>query len=297
MPGQEIQAVREMLASFPDSSALSIPELRAFYDSFGQYFPVDDGISVEKIDAGGVNAEWVRTANASCEAVVLYLHGGGYIIGSPASHRHVVAAISQSTGASVLVLDYRLAPEHPFPAAVQDAVAAYRWLIEQGIAPNKIAIAGDSAGGGLTIATLVALREGGVELPAAGVCISPWTDLTNSSESFKTKAETDPIVTLEMLQGMTQAYLQGQDAKASLASPLFADLQGLPPLLLQVGTEEVLLDDSFNLEGRAKEAGVNVKLEVCDEMIHVWHFFFPMLKEGREAIDRIGDFFKTQTAN
>ncbi len=297
MPGQEIQAVRDLLASFPDTSAMSIEELRAFYDGMGQYFPVANDVSVDRVEAKGVQAEWVRAANANQDAVVLYLHGGGYIIGSPTSHRHQIAAISQATAASVLALDYRLAPEHPFPAAVEDAVAAYRWLLEQGIAAHKIVIAGDSAGGGLTVATLVALRDGGVDLPAGGVCISPWMDLTNSAQSFITKAETDPMITREMLIGMAQAYLQGEDTRTPLASPLFADLKSLPPLLIQVGTEEMLLDDSINLERRLKEAGVNAVLEVCDEMIHVWHFFFPMLKEGRDAIDRIGDFFKTQTSN
>jgi phosphinothricin tripeptide acetyl hydrolase len=296
MPGQEIQAVREMLASFPDSSALALQELRVVYDGFNQIFPPPDGISIDKIDADGLSGEWVRAANASRETVILYLHGGGYLIGSPTSHRHLTAAISQATGAAVLALDYRLAPEQAFPGAVEDAVAAYRWLLAQGIPANKIVIAGDSAGGGLTVATLIALRDAGVELPAGGVCISPWADLTNSAESFNTKASTDPICSREMLNEMAKAYLQGKDAKTPLASPVYADLTGLPPLLIQVGTEEVLLDDSFQLEQRAKDAGVNVTLEVCDEMIHVWHFFHPMLKEGREAIARLSDFFKTQTA-
>ncbi len=297
MPSREIQAVRDLIASFPDTESLSVQELRAVYEGMGQSFPLPADLIVEPIVVNGINAEWVRAADASHETVVLYLHGGGYIIGSPTSHRHLIAAISQAAGASVLALDYRLAPEHAFPVAVEDATAAYRWLLEQGIAARQMVIAGDSAGGGLTVATLTALRDEGVQLPAGGVCISPWVDLSNSAESFITKAETDPICTADMLNGMAQGYLQGQDAKTPLASPLYAELQGLPPVLIQVGTEEVLLDDSIHLERRLKEAGVKVTLEVCDEMIHVWQFFHPMLKEGREAINRIGEFFKTQTAS
>ena len=160
--------------------------------------------------------------------------------------------------------------------------------------PNRVVIGGDSAGGGLTVATLLALRERGLPQAAAGVCISPWVDLTMTAESYTTKASDDPIVTRDGVIGMAQAYLQGQDAQTPLASPLFADLSGLPPLLIQVGTEEVLLDDAEKLAAKAKAAGVNVTLEVWDEMIHVWHFFYPLLSEGREAIARIGEFVRTQ---
>ncbi|MEW6128461.1 MAG: alpha/beta hydrolase [Acidobacteriota bacterium] len=296
MASQDMQAVRDLLASFPDSSSLSLAELRAVYDQMGQSFPLPAEVTLQPVEVNGVKAEWVKADLATEAKTVLYVHGGGYIIGSTNSHRHQVAAISQATGASVLSLNYRLAPENPHPAAVEDSVAAYRCLLEQGIEANNIMIAGDSAGGGLTIATLVALREQGIELPAGGICISPWVDLTNSAESILTKAEADPICTETILIQMATAYLQGQDAKTPLASPLYADLQGLPPLLIQVGTEEILLDDSLNLEKRAKEAGVPVTLEIWEDMVHVWHFFHPMLKEGREAINRIGDFYKTHTA-
>ena len=290
MSSGDIKQVREMIASLPDWSTMDVPDTRAFYDQLGQQFPVPDGVAVEATDAGGVKAEWVRAPAARNDAVLLYVHGGGYVIGSPASHRHQVAALSQAAGIAALSLDYRLGPEHPFPAAVDDAVSAYQWLLQAGIAPNCIVIAGDSAGGGLTVATLLALRERGLPQAAAGVCISPWVDLTMTAESYTTKADVDPIVTRDGVTGMAQAYLQGQDAQTPLASPLFADLSGLPPLLIQVGTDEVLLDDSIQLEARAKAAGVEVTLEVWDEMIHVWHFFYPILSEGRDAIARIGEF-------
>lgn len=293
MASEDLKNVLAMLAASPELENLSIEETRLSFDQLGQSFPLPDGVSISSAEVDGINAEWVRAANARDDLVILYLHGGGYIVGSLASHRHLSAALSQASGASVLALDYRLAPEHPFPAAVKDAVAAFGWLLQQGIKANRIVIAGDSAGGGLTIATLVTLRDEGVELPAAGVCLSPWVDLTNSAESITMVA--DPTLKKAGLDLMAQSYLQGQDSKTPLASPLFADLQGLPPLLIQVGTAELLYDDSIKLEARAKAAGVNATLEVWDEMIHVWHLFYPVLKEGRDAIARIGEYVKAQT--
>ncbi len=294
MSSGDIKQVREMIAGLPDWSTMDVPDTRAFYDQLGQQFPLPDGVTVEATEAGGVKAEWVRAPECRNDAVLLYVHGGGYVIGSPASHRHQVAALSQAAGIAALSLDYRLGPEHPFPAAVDDAVSAYQSLLAAGIAPHRIVVAGDSAGGGLTVAMLLALRERGLPQAAAGVCISPWVDLTMTAESYTTKADVDPIVTHDGVTGMAQAYLQGQDARAPLASPLFADLSGLPPLLIQVGTDEVLLDDSIKLEANAKAAGVDVTLEVWDEMIHVWHFFYPVLSEGRDAIARIGEFARAR---
>jgi acetyl esterase/lipase len=294
MSSNDIRQVRELLTTLPDTSILGWKEFRALYDELGKQFPLPADVTVEKTDIGGVRAEWLRAQDARDDAVILYFHGGGYVIGSNDSHRHLNAALSVAAGVAVLALDYRLAPEHPFPAAVEDAVSAYQSLLERDIAPNRIAIGGDSAGGGLTVATLVALRERGLPLPAAGICLSPWVDLTMTAESYATKAEADPMVARESVTRMAQAYLNDQDARTPLASPLFADLVGLPPLLIQVGTDEVLLDDSVSLARRAKEAGVAAELEVWDEMIHVWHYFYPMLSEARDAINRIGAFVRAQ---
>jgi phosphinothricin tripeptide acetyl hydrolase len=225
---------------------------------------------------------------------VLYLHGGGYVIGSPRSHRHLAAAIAGAAGASALLLDYRLAPEHPFPAAVEDATAAYRWLLDQATAPERIVIAGDSAGGGLTVATLLALREARVPLPAGGVCISPWVDLTCSGASYRTMAAADPIVRRAGVEEMARAYLGATPPRTPLASPLFADLRGLPPLLIHVGSDEVLLDDAVQLAERAKAAGVDATLEIYDRMIHVWHWFLPMLDEAQTAVEAIGRFVRSR---
>ncbi len=294
MRTQEIQAVRALLAELPDMATLTIEETRALYDQLAANVPLPEHTFTEAKDADGVKAEWLKLDEVSGDTVIFYLHGGGYILGSPDSHRHMVAAICQAASASALIVDYRLAPENPFPAAVNDAVTAYKWLLEQGTAPERIVIAGDSAGGGLTIATLVSLQEEGIALPAAAVCISPWVDLTNSAESYTTKVASDPMLTKERLDLMAQAYLQGQMPSIPLASPVFADLTGLPPLLIQVGTEEVLFDDAKNLEARAREANLDVTLQVWDEMIHVWHYFFPVLTDAREAIARIGEFIKAK---
>ena len=196
----------------------------------------------------------------------------------------------------MLVTDYRLAPEHPHPAAVDDSVAAYRWMLAQGLKPARIAVAGDSAGGGLTVATLVAIRDAKLPVPAAGVCLSPWVDLEGIGESMTTKADVDPIVQKPGLLQMAAAYLGGKDPRTPLAAPLYADLSGLPPLLIQVGTAETLLDDASRLADRARKAGVTVIYEPWENMIHVWHLFASMLDEGQQAIDRIGEFVQKQAA-
>lgn len=293
MASEDLKNVLAWMAANPVIEDLSLEESRSYFDARGQEFPLPEGVSIASADVGDIKAEWIRAANAEENRVILYFHGGGYLIGSLASHRHITASISQAAEATVFAVDYRLAPEHPFPAAVTDAVSAYKWLLQQGVNAVQIVIAGDSAGGGLTVATLVTLRDEGIALPAAAVCISPWVDLTNSADSYESMP--DPMLTKNELDQFAQGYLQGQDAKHPLASPLFADLHGLPPLLIQVGTQEHLYDDSIGLEARAKAAGVDATLEVWDEMVHVWHYFHPMLQEGRDAIARIGEFVKTHT--
>jgi acetyl esterase/lipase len=265
-------------------------------DESGKRFPLHEGTVVRQERADGVPAEWVSAPGVSQGTAILYLHGGGYGVGSLTSHRHLVAALSQACGVPVLSLGYRLAPEHPFPAAVEDTVAGYLWLVKRGYAPARLALAGDSAGGGLAVAALVALRDAGSPLPAMGICISPWVDLTCSADSYRTKADTDPIVNPVRIAHLARWYLGEQDPRTPLASPLFADLAGLPPLLIQVGSEEVLLDDAIGLDARAGAAGVASTLEVWEGMIHVWHFFAPVLREGRDALARIGESFRAQVA-
>ena len=273
----------------------SVDEFRVWYESFTGQFELPDDAVFEQVGAGGVSAEWVTTPGVSEDRVVIYLHGGGYMIGSMRTHRSPLAYLSRVSDSRVLGLNYRLAPEHPFPAAVEDSVAGYRWLLSQGVSPQRIVIAGDSCGGGLTIATLVALKYFGEPLPAGGISHSGWTDLAHTGESFVTKAEADPLLDKDMLEGMAAAYLGDRPRTTPLASPYYADLSGLPPLLVQVGTAEVLLDDSLRLAEKAKDAGVDVTLEVWDDMPHVWQAFASFLPEGRQALESCGEFIKQRT--
>jgi epsilon-lactone hydrolase len=257
-------------------------------------FRVADDIVVETLTLDGRAAEWLRAPPADTEHVLLYLHGGGYVMGSPNTHRSLAGELSRAAQARVLVPDYRLAPEAPFPAAVDDAVAAVVWLYAQGVAPAALAIAGDSAGGGLTAATLIALRDRHIPLPRAAVCISPWSDLNCSNASYQTRAAADPMISTADIGMMAAAYLQGADGKSALASPNRGDLSGLPPILIQVGRDEVLLDDAIVLHEAARSAGVASTLEIWDDMIHVWHAFHPLLAEGKQGIARIGEYLRAQ---
>ena len=292
MASPQLQTAIAVLKQLIEKPAKTTQEMRANFEELGTNTPIPADIKQEKVSAGGVPAEWISAPNASADRAVLYLHGGGYVMGSINTHRDLMARISRASGFRVLGIDYRLAPEHPFPAAVEDAVVAYRWLLAQGLQASHIAVAGDSAGGGLTVATLVAIRDAKLATPGAGVCLSPWVDLEGIGESMTTKASVDPVVQKEGLIGMAAAYLGGKDPRTPLAAPLYADLKGLPPLLIQVGEAETLLDDSNRLADRAKAAGVKVTLEPWQEMIHVWQMFAPFLPEGQEAIEGIGKYLR-----
>ena len=296
MSQQQLQQIIQMLKAQPIAGHPTVQDMRANFEQMATVFPLAADVKYEPVNAGGVKSEWVTTPGADAGRAVLYLHGGGYVIGSINTHRDLASRISRATKARVLLIDYRLAPEHPFPAAVEDSVAAYRWMLAQGLKPSRIAVAGDSAGGGLTVATLVAIRDAKLAIPAAGVCLSPWIDLEGIGDSMKSKASVDPMVQKEALLEMAKHYLNGQDARSPLAAPLYADLAGLPPLLVQVGTAETLLDDSTRLAERARKAGVKVTLEPWNDMIHVFQVFAPMLDEGQQAIDKIGEFVRANAA-
>jgi epsilon-lactone hydrolase len=291
---QQLETLVLMLKAGPRLDNPSVAEMRAGFEQMGNTMPVAPDVKCEPIKAGTVPAEWVTAPGADASRVILYLHGGGYVIGSINTHRAMAGMLSRAAASRVLLIDYRLAPEHPFPAAVEDSVAAYKWLVAQGIAPAKIVVAGDSAGGGLTVATLVAIRDQNLKSPAAGVCLSPWIDLEGIGDSITSKAAEDPIVQKDGLLGMAKHYLAGKDPRTPLAAPLYADLAGLPPLLIQVGTSETLLDDSTRLAERARKAGVEVTYEPYEKMIHVFQIFAPMLDEGKQAIEKIGSFVRAQ---
>jgi monoterpene epsilon-lactone hydrolase len=289
---QQLDTVIQMIKDLVSKKVETVAEMRANFAEGMSELRVADDVTCTPVDAGGVRAEWIVPPGAVSERALLYLHGGGYVLCSVSTHRDLISRIARAAGMRALGVDYRLAPEHPFPAAVEDATTAYRWLVSHGTIPEHIAIAGDSAGGGLTLATLVALRDAGDPLPATAVCLSPWVDLEGTGPSNTTKAEADPFVRKEMIQFMAEQYLGGRDPRTPLAAPLYADLHGLPPLLIQVGTAEILLDDATRIADRAKAAGVEVSLEVWDDMIHVWQLFAPRLPEGQQAIERIGAFIR-----
>jgi monoterpene epsilon-lactone hydrolase len=295
MASSGLQIAIDTYRKFAESGAQTPAEMRAAMERT-MALPAEKDIKSEPVEAGGVPAEWVSAQNAAKDRVIIYVHGGGYVMGSVNTHRDLMGRLSRAAQARVLGLNYRLAPEHPCPAPVEDTKAAYKWLLAQDIKPSRIAIAGDSAGGGLVVAALAALRDAGQPLPAAGVCLSPWTDMENTGASMTTRAQADPIVQKEMVGAIAEMYLGGQNPRNPLASPLYADLKGLPPLLIQVGDCETLLDDSTRLAERAKAAGVEVKLEVWPEMIHVWQLFGAVMPEAREAIEEIGKFVREHTA-
>jgi epsilon-lactone hydrolase len=293
MASEELKAVQELLRDV-DLESLTIAERRKATESFASVPPA--GTVVAAVEANGVPAEWVTAAGVRDGSVLLYLHGGAYQIGSPATLRHLVALLSGAAQAAVLSVDYRLAPEHPFPAAVHDAVAAYRWLLAEGTDPATIAVAGDSAGGGLASGTPLALRDAGEPMPAAAVLLSPWTDLALTGESLRTRAAVDLMVKPGSMHQTAAVYLAGADPHHPYASPLYADLSGLPPLLIQVGDAEVILDDSTRVAAEARKAGVDVTLEVWDEMPHVFQAFAGLLPESDQAIERIGHWLQHQYA-
>jgi len=296
MASNELQMIINMLKSQPKLSDLSIEEQRAQMETGFTQFQLPTDVSCDPVDAGGVPAEWITTPGVVPERVVYYLHGGGYVLGSINTHREMVSRLSRAAGARVLILDYRLAPENPFPAALDDSVAAYRWLLSAGVDPARLVIAGESAGGGLVVTTLVALRDAGDPLPRAGICLSPWVDFEGLGESMVTNAEMEnPLLNREGGLMWAKAYLGNIDPRTPSASPLYADLTGLPPLLIQAGTAEMLFDDARRLADRARAAGVDVTLEPWDDMIHMWHMFAAMLPEGQQAIDRIGEFIRQRT--
>lgn len=266
-----------------------IDELRADYEGFSRYMTMSKRVEVEDTLVEGLHAEWITPAELSNGRTILYVHGGGWALCSCNTHRALAARIAIASKARTLLFDYRLIPEHPFPAGLDDSLMMYRGLLQSGLDPEKIIIMGDSAGGNLVLAALIALRDAGEPLPVAAVCLSPVTDLTNSGETVKSHAQRDPFFKPGDFV-LSELYIADNDPKSALISPLFADLKGFPPLLIQVGYDEVLLSDSTRLAEKAKEAGVNVKLEVWKGMWHVWHNQAPGLPEARRAIQHIGDF-------
>ena len=248
------------------------------------------GTHITPVDIDGLNAEWIANKHHnSTDTIILYLHGGAYNIGSTKSHRNLTSHLAKASEATILLLDYRLAPEHPYPAALTDAVKAYKWLIDCGHLAEDIVIVGDSAGGGLAVATALSLKDEGLQMPRALGLISPWADMTMSGESVKSKADLDPMIRKDWLDAMINNYATDLPPDSPLCSPIYADLEGLPPVYIQVGSDEILLDDAVRLAQRIESSGGRVNLDVWEDMWHVWHFQAGLIPEANKAIEQMAD--------
>lgn len=298
MASKEAEAAKELIRQFrdafvPDGPPPTLEQQRAAIGMMTASASEPEGVAISETYAGGCRAYWHDPASGAQDRVILYVHGGGYMGGSPKSHERLVSHLAKATGCRALNLDYRLAPEHPHPAAVQDATNAYRWLLAQGFRPGHIAISGDSAGGGLTLATLLSLKENGLPQPAAGVPLSPWTDMEGLGDSMTTNAEADLMIPRDALRGTAAAFLgEGNDPRDPLAAPLYGDYKGIAPLYIQVGGDETLLDDSTRVAEKAKAAGVDVKLDVFPEMQHVFQASVGRMPEATDAVQRIADYLR-----
>ena len=285
-----LEEIVSALRSNPYSPSKTLEELRN--DGSRKSAKIIEDVEFSTVNVEGVNAEWVNASGADPNNVFFFLHGGGYYRGSAAESRATTARISKNTGAYCLSVNYRLAPENPFPAALEDVYTAYKWLLGEGINPQRIVVGGISAGGGLVMALLLKIKEASNPLPAGAVPISAWVDLLQTGASIITKADLDPMISGEYLNRMADQYLQGVDPTMPLASPLYGDLSGLPRLLIQVGSMETLLDDSVRLAERAEASGVTTKLEIWQNMFHGWHNHAHQLDEARKAIENIGSFYR-----
>ncbi len=293
MSNAEIDAIRAQLAASPRPTDMAARRMRL--DALGSHYVIPADVRVDAVSANGVAAEWTTTPAADTSRVVMFLHGGGYVSGSLVSHRHMVAQLGREAHARTLALDYRLAPEYPFPAALEDTLAGYRFLLAQAIAPHRIALCGESAGGGLAIAAMISLRDAGESLPACAWLSSPWTDLAQSGETMTTKAEVDPLIQKPYLDELAAAYSHGADIRNPLVSPIYADLRSLPPLLIHVGSSEALLDDSVRIAAVAGAAGVRVTLDIWPDMIHAFPLFYSQLAMARQVLAQAGGFVQAMT--
>ena len=300
MASPEAEAAKAMMIMFREAAVgaggppPTIEQQRDSMAMVAMSATVPDGVTVSEAYAGGCRAYWHDPEGAAKDRVIMYVHGGAYAIGSPKTHERLVGHLAKVTGCRALNVDYSLAPEHPHPAAVQDSTAAYRWLLSQGYKPEHIAISGDSAGGGLTLATLLSIKENGLPQPAAAVPLSPWTDMEVTGESFETNAANDVMIQRDGTQNAVAMFLGEADPRDPLASPLHGDYRGIAPIYIQVGGDETLLDDSTRVAERARNAGVEVKLDIFPEMQHVFQASVGNMPEATDAVERIGAWLRVK---
>ncbi len=287
MISPEARKLFEYLRSVETLPSGTIEEQRAGFEASVAKVPSAEGVAIEPASGPGFEGRWFRPESAREGVVLLYLHGGGFVVGSTISHRPILTNLAKAAGIDILALDYRMAPEHVFPAAVDDALAAYRWLLGQGYAAERIGVAGDSAGGNLALSLIIRARDEGLALPGCAVTLSGWLDLRVTSDAITRNATADPLMTGDMIRDMATLYMGDIPLDDPRASPALADLKGLPPVYLQTSDADILEDDSHLFAERAKAAGVDVTIESWPGMIHVWHAFAHIIPEARDAFARI----------
>lgn len=292
MPSVEAERILTELYSAKNAPRPELAERRREWLARAEAAPLPDGIKTSAVTAGGVISEWVEHEDCIDDAVILFMHGGGFVSGAPITHRKLAAHLSKASNMKVLLPDYRLAPEHPFPAGVRDGLSVYGALLSDGVPARRIAFAGDSAGGGLVTSIVLSLKEVAGPMPASISLLSPWLDLTNSSASYQENAESDPTISHAQHEEVAPIYYDQADPKNPLISGLFGDLAGLPPTLVQVGDIEVMLDEARLFAERAQAAGVTVELDVWERMWHVWQQYVPDVPEAQQAIDKMAAFIR-----
>ncbi|SEW51522.1 alpha/beta hydrolase [Chitinophaga arvensicola] len=291
---RELKVARDYFKNYLDLSA-PIPELRIAADKMYATLPVAADIVYETVSIGNLQGEWTTSPQARDTHVLYYIHGGAFLIGSPATHRGEISELGRAGRMKTFAPDYRLAPEHPFPQPLEDIFDGYLWLLDQGYDPKNIIISGDSAGGNATINLLLFARDRGVPMPAGGVVISPWIDLAQTGETYQTREGRDPIVSLKAIKAQAAAYLGGADPRLPVASPVYADVHGMPPVYVVVGEAEGMLSEALVFTRNAAMAGVHVRLEVWPQMIHNFPLWHSLLPEGKDAIRKAGEFMMALT--
>lgn len=294
MASQESREIRLTFQKPETMDTRPFPIQRQEWENYALDIPLPNPTIIQSENIADVPCEWVSYGEADNQHILIHLHGGGFVMGSCKTHRHLASYLSKVTGIRVLLIDYRLAPEYPFPSGLGDIVRVYRYLIDSDYQPSQIVMSGDSAGGGLVVSTMLSLRENNIPLPKANILISPWLDLTVSGESIQSRAELDPQLTEEDLRYTATQYTVDKQLANPLVSPVYADLSHLPPTLIQVGDHELLLSDSVTFAEKAKTDGVAVTLDIWDEMWHVWHSSAPDLPEANEALEQIGEYVRTR---
>ena len=295
MPNEQLDTIRKNLAENPIfPTYANLDQIREIFDNMGNSLPQTMNISDPIISEQKFSGMWVEAKDTEPQRAILYIHGGGFVIGSSKSYHELMSRLAVSANAKALGLDYRRTPENTFPAPIEDIMSAYRWMLESDLEPKQIVIAGDSCGGGLSIAALISIRDEGLPQPACAACLSPWSNLECAGESMKENEELDFLVQQETLLEWAKIYLNGADPRSPLASTIHADLSGLAPVLIQTGGAEMLLTDAVQLEEKLKSAGNQVRLEVWEDMTHNWQMFAPILDKGQEAIDQVGSFIRNQ---